>query len=533
MHKTWLLVVCCFGGGHASLLSDASLQKTVKVRLLWVRHGQSCANVMETCTVKPPESNALLPDLIPALRNYPGNSWATATLSKNFGVQGASSTEHDCTVEIEGGGLVPGRRGADGAVVRAHDLYRDPTLTDCARVQSKYAGRALFNWMRSYGVKLDFIGSSFLLRAFETASAMFIAPCRESDCAAAIPRNLKVTPVPYIVERAPQGQTAAQADNLPMAVDRQMEVMKSIYGRALATDMRYARRYPRNAQQYDKFKAFLAVEIVPRIGDGIPWAVTDTTALMGVLEGFFPDTVSPTKLRNSSVQFSWVSGSYSNGQGFTKAEYSALEAPEVTVAIVGHNQMMKEYCLHDEPPAPNNNAVFEKLFVVDVSKADALPTTTPHFTLSELSEKCAKVMDAPSGQDSMSMLTQQDVATCTSPYNVSKFIGLDRSDANKGPRCVPLAATPDAYPIQSDFLQALSQDLRSVSPLTRPASKAALPLPPPQQTMFPYTGLFMSIFYSLIAGLIIGLCAPYMPENSEAGVKGGQRRTRAASFYGE
>lgn len=44
-----------------------------------------------------------------------------------------------------------------------------------------------------------------------------------------------------------------------------------------------------------------------------------------------------------------------------------FDAPEVNIVVVGHSTMMLEYCLEGVYPKPNNNAVFEKLFVLEAS----------------------------------------------------------------------------------------------------------------------------------------------------------------------
>lgn len=73
--------------------------------------------------------------------------------------------------------LVEGQESEDGSITEIHHLYTDPPLTDCSRSQSSQAGRSFLSWLRSTGTRVDFIGSSFLSRAIETAYAMFVKPC--------------------------------------------------------------------------------------------------------------------------------------------------------------------------------------------------------------------------------------------------------------------------------------------------------------------------------------------------------------------
>merc|ERR1712032_158701 len=126
------------------------------------------------------------------------------------------------------------------------------------------------------------------------------------------------------------------------------------------------------------------------------------------------------------------------GPTFTKAEYERLEAAEVNIVVVGHNQMMMEYCQQGQPPKPNNNAVLEKLFIVNrtLLHSDGGAVTM----LRELAGRCAKVMDAPDGKVSMSQLLQADVSTCTEPFEVAKFIGATPGEApSGGTPCMRLA----------------------------------------------------------------------------------------------
>merc|ERR1719436_1359783 len=111
-----------------------------------------------------------------------------------------------------------------------------------------------------------------------------------------------------------------------------------------------------------------------------------------------------------AIAFSWEGGSYSTGLGFSKAEYAEVDAPEVNLALVGHNQMMMEYCQEGQLPKPNNNAVLEKLFILEASAAGPGSSLSADVVFRELSGRCAKVMDAPDGSVSMRSLVEVDVA---------------------------------------------------------------------------------------------------------------------------
>merc|ERR1719264_837875 len=185
-------------------------------------------------------------------------------------------------------------------------------------------------------------------------------------------------------------------------------MIEDIYGRRLPIDGIFTRTWPRFAQQYEKFKAFLAVVLAPALSlrsQGVGTAAApsweEASAFRDALEAALPQTMHHEDHGKEPVTVSWDGQSYSTGPEFTKSEYMALDAPEVNLAVVGHNQMMMEYCQQGQKPKPNNNAVLEKLFILDMAPGKTL--------LRELEGKCAKVMDAPDGKVSIGLLTKPDV----------------------------------------------------------------------------------------------------------------------------
>lgn len=176
--------------------------------------------------------------------------------------------------------------------------------------------------------------------------------------------------------------------------------------------------------------------------------------------------------------------SYLTGENFMREEYHSLSAPEINLLIVGHNQMMIEHCQDGRLPRPRNNAVLEKLFILETttetetrtatnsddnddgggnrrsrsgdddsregrgagegrggededetdaaSAAPAAPhpppppaavqTSSRSMQLRELGEDCALVMEAVDGRASMEVLTRPDVASCVSPFDAADFI---------------------------------------------------------------------------------------------------------------
>jgi hypothetical protein len=278
---------------------------------------------------------------------------------------------------------------------------------------------------------------------------MFDDPCTGNgamDCQSVKNSNIKVTPVPYMTERAPAGLTQVEADNTPRDVDEQSEIIKNLYGRALNIDASYAKTWPRFGQQFEKFKAFLAARLVPDIQNrGAQDANKDaSSAFQAALEKSLPEQISHEDHGKEIVAFSWEDGAYETGPAFTKAQYLETKGSEINIAIVGHNQMMSEYCLKNQGAKPNNNAVLEKLFILNTTHV----SFGKKFVLQELDENCAKVMDAP--PKDLNSLTNADVASCSDPFQVSKFLGLEEGSLESG-NCVSLALREDAYPIQPGF----------------------------------------------------------------------------------
>jgi len=208
-------------------------RRFVKVRLFWVRHGLSCANVMDKCSKGPAHAEALLPIVEKALQQIP--NFESAKVKRTFGLQPSTKTEGDCLVEVVAPGLVPGEASEKGAIIRLHDLYTDPALTDCARQQSTEAGRSFMKWLQRKGIKVHFTGSSFLMRALQTSYGMFREPCGNTeglDCDAVFVGDQPLlTPVPYMTERSPPGRSAFQQDNMPMSLDKQHQTIEKIHGK--------------------------------------------------------------------------------------------------------------------------------------------------------------------------------------------------------------------------------------------------------------------------------------------------------------
>jgi len=266
-----------------------------------------------------------------------------------------------------------------------------------------------------------------------------------------ISQSSKVAPVPYMTERCAPGRTSVQADNMPRPALEQELAMEASYGGQLPIDTTYS-TWPRRAQQFEKFKAFVATQILPTIRRESGWDAAPVDDFRTALDSALPETMDPSE-HGMPIAFSWAGGSYATGTEFSRVEYEDFDAPEVSIAVVGHGEMMLEYCLEGISPKPNNNAVFEKLFVLEASSDGGATTST---TLRELAGRCAMVMDAPPLADFTDGLTEADVASCTSPFDVSDFIELESASGNgslQGTACTRIAEAEGAYPIQPDYIQ--------------------------------------------------------------------------------
>jgi len=227
-----LLAPACFYFSHQPHASDdLGGRQLLKIRLFWVRHGLSCANVMDKCALQPPASDELIPEAEAALRLIPG--YGAAALDRTFGMKPATNEgwlTTGCTIKVVADKKGPAQ---DGAVVRVHDLYTDPALTSCAREQSVQAGSSFISWLRRKDIKVSFVGSSFLMRAVETAHHMFRVPCEGSgmsNCSQVFDgvdgKLPPITPVPYMTERSPPGLTSIQRDNTPRGIHEQEDMLK-------------------------------------------------------------------------------------------------------------------------------------------------------------------------------------------------------------------------------------------------------------------------------------------------------------------
>ena len=131
-------------GGESSAGEEKAESRTL-VRMLWIRHGLSCANVLDKCVTAP----EALPNVTTQLRRSLTKTLRGAKLEGGraaidweWGIQprgwvdAREETTTDCALKLKDlapwqsdTARVEGALGIDGDVIRLHDLYQDPSLT--------------------------------------------------------------------------------------------------------------------------------------------------------------------------------------------------------------------------------------------------------------------------------------------------------------------------------------------------------------------------------------------------------------------
>ncbi|CAE7733202.1 unnamed protein product [Symbiodinium sp. CCMP2456] len=314
----WTAAAAMVLGSMAAYASCAwpGPQRTVRLRLFWIRHGLSCANVLNACTATSGTDAmdaGLLPELEAALPKYVLPDASDATLDATFGIHSRPPGGKDCKVKV---------RLANGTSfeTKLHHLLLDPLITDCSMKQSENAGRAFLRWLAERNIRLHFIASSTLLRAIQTAHHMFVEPCQNGgETCDVLVGNLTVSPLPYVAERSASKQPL-QADNLPAPLSMQKDLLRSLYSHDIMDD-RFVRHWPRLAQQYQEFKAFLALVLVPSL---LSPPLRPTPGAREALEDAESSDFRVLQLPG---------GAYRVGPHFERATYDATEAADESFSL--------------------------------------------------------------------------------------------------------------------------------------------------------------------------------------------------------
>ena len=556
--------------GLAVASSDNSSigSKRILVRMLWVRHGLSCANVLDECSKDP----AVTKKMSSSAANRKWRRTVEKVLAENdedlridweWGlkprgwIDARGDVSPDCVLRLQGlpavllmnhssvdknkksvmescsentrrqPGRLEGALGYDGDVIRLHDLYQDPALTTCSIYQSRVAGSEFRKFLRRQGWSLDLVASSTLLRAAQTAYHMFIEHGRENRDDALVTNlphdnisesfhHTKIVQLPFINERAPAAMTAIQFDNTPgsakqqrQRINRDVDVDSTFISKAkkqqwaefisrvlkwnhiTATSV----KYPRDGHDWERFKAFLALELLPALAPELSTDSTQSNSSPSRL-GFSPrkgiaDAIfnaEATRLGvvddDSSVRddLSIVGYVYRQGPGMRQEDIAMLEESSgfdrtLTIAVVGHGAMIRKHCLREAVTAmegksasvegrveskvkANNNAVYEKLFVIErrtVQSNDTMTTGRGEIILREALGDCALIMDAPTREKSMEVIAKSDVESCSLPFDVTPFLNVKSVGTGSGEggderkssstECEATADTYNAFPI--------------------------------------------------------------------------------------
>mmetsp|Transcript_114684 Transcript_114684/g.180550 ORF Transcript_114684/g.180550 Transcript_114684/m.180550 type:complete len:416 (+) Transcript_114684:81-1328(+) len=135
-----------------------------------------------------------------------------------------------------------------------HKNYPDPLLSDCGVSQTTAAAELLA------GEKIDFVGSSYMLRAIETAMLQF--------------KKTPVHVIPHVAEEAVglKGMAVSfakssgvieDADNTPLPPDVQREILRKHYGNMDVVDFKWANAS--NPSSWTHFEEFLRTSLLPSI----------------------------------------------------------------------------------------------------------------------------------------------------------------------------------------------------------------------------------------------------------------------------
>ena len=165
---------------------------------------------------------------------------------------------------------------------------------------------------------------------------------------------------------------------------------------------------------------------------------------------------------------------YRQGSGVPQAEIAATEATGgydrvLNIAVVGHGAMIRKYCLREAVAAAdgtgasvdsrieskvkaNNNAVYEKLFVINRRVAASSDENDSHLSetvvLQEAVGDCGLVMDAPTRENAMAVVAPRDVESCSVPFDVSPFLNLTTAGSSSVPTaCEAAADVKGAFPV--------------------------------------------------------------------------------------
>jgi len=430
---------------HDSSNLDASGPIVYPVRLLFFRHGFTCANAGSTAGCADPDAPLLhlsakklgaLYDKLDSIGTQLPAPRVLPPINRSFDVLGRGRKDasvrpprqeiysgEDCALKLNPPTDQQQWHQAEN-IVRMHCYIRDPVLTRCSEFQTEKAGQNLRPWLKNEGIKLDFLGASVLGRTFQTAFHQLLMD-RKAWSDIFTQEMLQITGMP-LVSQLPflkEFNTAwgYQADNVAWPIPQQRQHLENAVGKKAVRhlDHSHLEGFTHEERYGHDWKAFKDRLLGPRL---LPFIL---------------------KNKNVSVPTS-ISPNARNGDSFSRAKWgdAAREAAGragkvediLNIGMASHGGIISEVCRLKADV--QNNAVYEMLLLVEF-RGDG-----SEVVVRQESGTCEMVMGAPK---SPKVVDHRDVANCVHPFDFTGAF-VRRGSGSSRTECQELALAPDAYP---------------------------------------------------------------------------------------
>lgn len=419
---------------------------TYLFKLLFVRHGFSCANVpWNACTkdadkLTPEgmgehvyakmldEVDALLkakePDSMVGLDREWGfvpRGWKIPGKSKT-----ADGKSDDCLFKVKNTSLVDDQYDDFGNLVALRQIIKDPHITACDQQKAAAGAKVLADWFKKEGIKFDLVGASSLKRAIETVEVMYM----QNPYNAAVEKIKAITPLPYLNEK--NLGTPFQPENFPYPADVQEKQIKEVFGEMTKIDGGLSvgkTPYPRGDQQWDKFKVVLAMDLLASLLAGVEDMQPNPALVAALEEGraagkpkFLVESDWP-QVRDEPLKAVTAGPLHYEWQapipGKDYKDQKGAGAQEFVIGIGSHSHLLSQYCL-EGTHKPNNLAVLEKRMTVKVETVDGKTT----FKVAEVDGPCRLIMDAPPSPKPGTLASTDYGENCKVPFDFKPFMDV-------------------------------------------------------------------------------------------------------------
>jgi len=452
-----------------SAMSGARSRK-FRVRLILIRHGFSCANVYKFACANGIPSSSIQNTVMDAM-DIVANTPSPITLgpvNRSFGIKGQDFVDmhgkrsDDCCVKVTGPGLQNDVLSKNGNIVPARHFYKDPMLTTCAAHQSVLAGEALMTHLEKNGVHLHFLGSTTLMRTFETALLMVVKNARSKRVLSpGLANATKVVQVPFGNER--DHESPFEADNFPYPPRTQRKLIAKTYrnqSALSALNTKFLGKFPREAQQLAKFKVVLATRLAEAAeacaDPSVPTRCQAPSFSSGLAARLAASDIPPDgnslgvdDSGEAKSSLSWRDAdsgqmeTYSIGEEFNADRWDEGDAgPILNIAVTSHSSFIKDFCRLEQKP--NNNAAVQRLFQLEV--VDGVDGSRS-YVFNEQSGPCKTIMDAPPKPNKVE---RRDVLNCKPPagsFDYSSVLDLAEDTPDGQPTVCEVEATQEgAFP---------------------------------------------------------------------------------------